>query len=50
VCAELTLPTYVARQLQAIDALTMQITAADRELAATAKADLTARRLMTVPI
>lgn len=43
------LPSYVERQLQAIDALTVHITEADRELAATARADPIARRLMTVP-
>jgi transposase len=43
------LPSYVARQLETIDALTTQIGAADRELAGTAKADPIARRLMTVP-
>lgn len=48
-CAELTLPSYVDRQLRTIDALTEQIVEADRELAATAKADPVARRLMTAP-
>lgn len=43
------LPTYIERQLRTIEALTMEIGAADRELAATAKADPVARRLMTVP-
>lgn len=47
--AATTLPTYVDRQLRTIDALTVEIADADRELAATAKADATARRLMTVP-
>jgi len=47
--AETALPTYVDRQLRTIDALTVEIDAADRELAATAKADPIARRLMTVP-
>jgi transposase len=48
-CAEVTLPSYVDRQLRAIDALTEQIAEADRELAATAKADPIARRLVTAP-
>jgi transposase len=48
-CAEATIPTYVERQLQAIEAMSVQITAADRELVASAKADPTARRLMTAP-
>jgi transposase len=43
------LPTYVDRQLRMIDALNAEIADADRELAATAKADPIARRLMTVP-
>jgi transposase len=47
--AEATLPTYVDRQLRTIDALTVEIADADRELAAIAKADATTRRLMTVP-
>ena len=47
--AETTLPTYVARQLRALEALNEQIAEADRELATTAKADPIARRLMTVP-
>jgi transposase len=46
---ESALPTYVERQLRTIDALTVEINLADRELAATAKADPIARRLMTVP-
>ena len=48
-CAEIALPSYVDRQLRTIDALTEQIAEADRELAATAKADPIARRLMTAP-
>ena len=48
-CPESTLPSYVERQLHIIDALTVEIAEADRELAATAKADPIARRLMTVP-
>jgi transposase len=48
-CAETTLPSYVDRQLRMIDALSKQIAEADRELAATAKADPIARRLMTAP-
>jgi transposase len=43
------LPPYVERQLRAIDALTVEISLADRELTATATADPIARRLMTVP-
>jgi transposase len=48
-CAEATLPTYVERQLQAIEGLSVHIAAADRELVADAKADPIARRLMTAP-
>lgn len=48
-CAAAPLPTSVTRQLEAIEALTVQIAAADRELIATARADPLARRLMTVP-
>ena len=44
-----TLPTYVERQLRTLDALNVEIADADRELARTAKADTTARRLMTAP-
>jgi transposase len=47
--ADRPLPTYVERQLRTLDSLTLEILAADRELAATAKADPIARRLMTVP-
>jgi transposase len=47
--AETPLPTYVERQLRTIEALTVEICAADRDVAATAKADAIARRLMTVP-
>jgi transposase len=47
--AETPLPSYVERQLRAIDALTEQIGEADRDLATTAKADPIACRLMTVP-
>jgi transposase len=43
------LPPYVARQLRAIAALTVAITEADRDLAALARTDPIARRLMTVP-
>jgi transposase len=43
------LPPYVERQLRTIDALTAEIGDADRDLATVAKADPTARRLMTVP-
>jgi transposase len=46
---ETTLPTYVERQLRTIESLTKEIADADRELAATAKADPIAQRLMTVP-
>ena len=49
VYAETTLPTYVDRQLRALESLNEQIADADRELATTAKADPIARRLMTVP-
>jgi transposase len=48
-CADTTLPTYVERQLRTLDSLNQEITDADRELAAAAKADPIARRLMTVP-
>jgi transposase len=41
------IPCYVERQLRTIDALSVEIREADRELAAIAKADLIARRLMT---
>ena len=44
-----TLPTYVERQLRAHRLAQREIADADRELAATAKADPIARRLMTVP-
>jgi transposase len=44
-----TLPSYVERQLRMIESLTKEIADADRDLAATAKADPIARRLMTVP-
>ena len=47
--AETTLPTYVERQLRALESLNEEIADADRELATTAKADPIARRLMTVP-
>ena len=43
------MPGYVERNLKAINFLTEQIEEADRELGATAKADPTCRRLMTVP-
>src|SRR4051794_17023649 len=45
-CAGTELPSYVDRQLRMIDVLTEQIAEADRELAATAKADPVACRLM----
>lgn len=48
-CGETAIPGYVDRQLRMIDVLTEQIAEADRELAATAKADSVARRLMTAP-
>jgi transposase len=48
-CADRPLPGYVDRQLRTIEALSAQIAEADRELAATAKTDPIARRLMTVP-
>jgi transposase len=44
-----TLPTYIDRQLRTIESLNKEIAEADGELAATAKADPIARRLMTVP-
>ena len=43
------LPSYIERQLRMIDELNGEISQADRELAATAKADPVARRLMTAP-
>jgi len=42
-------PSYVERQLRTVEALTIEIREADRELAAAAKADPIGRRLMTVP-
>lgn len=47
--SEMSLPTYIVRQLRMIDALNGEISEADRELAAVAKADPVARRLMTTP-
>ena len=47
--ADATLPPYVERQLRTLESLNQEITDADRELAAAAKADPIARRLMTVP-
>lgn len=47
--AETMLPAYVARQLRVLESLNEEIASADRELAATAKADPIAARLMTVP-
>jgi transposase len=46
---ETPLPTYVERQLRAVEALNEEIAAADRELSTTAKADPIVTRLMTVP-
>jgi len=43
------LPTYVERQLQAIEQLTLSIKAFDKEFAAIAEADPVCRRLMTAP-
>jgi transposase len=43
------LPSYVERQLRMIETLNGEIREADRELAATAKDDPIARRLMTAP-
>jgi transposase len=43
------LPTYIERQLRIIDDLNGEISEADRELAAVAKGDPVARRLMTTP-
>lgn len=48
-CQNTPLPSYVERQLRTIESLNKDIVEADRELAATAKADPIARRLMTVP-
>jgi transposase len=42
-------PSYVERQLRAVEALTAEIEAADRDIESQAKADETCRRLMTVP-
>jgi transposase len=47
--SEAPLPSYIERQLRMIDALNDEIRQADRELAAVAKADPVARRLMTAP-
>lgn len=47
--SEAPLPSYVERQLGMIHDLTREISQADRELAAVAKADPVARRLMTAP-
>lgn len=47
--SEAPLPDYVERQLRMIDAVNEEIHQADRGLAAAAKADPVARRLMTVP-
>jgi transposase len=44
-----TLPSYVLRQLEALDALSPSIGQADKEVAASAKANEVSRRLMTVP-
>lgn len=49
ICADTTIPTYVERQLRTLELLNKEISEADRELAAIAKTDPTARRLMTVP-
>lgn len=43
------LPTFVERQLRAIDALSQEIKEADKELASKAKAHVVCRRLMTIP-
>jgi transposase len=43
------LPSYVARQLRMVEALTVEIHEADRELAALAQADPVGRRCLTVP-
>jgi transposase len=48
-CADIPLPEYVERQLRMLEVLTVEISAADRDVAARAKADPIARRLMTVP-
>jgi transposase len=47
--SEVPLPSYIERQLRMIDTLNDEISQADRELAAAAKADPVARRLMTAP-
>src|SRR5258708_14621705 len=43
------LPTYVERNLKALESLSEQIVEADKELEQLAKQDPTCRRLMTVP-
>jgi transposase len=43
------LPSYVARQLDAIESLTTRIAEADQELAKLAEQDATCQRLMSVP-
>ena len=43
------LPSYVTRQLQAIEEMTLHILAADKELEALAEKDATCPRLMSVP-
>jgi transposase len=43
------LPDYVERQLRTVDALTIEINEADKEMERRAGADETCRRLMTVP-
>jgi transposase len=44
-----TLPAYVARQLEVLEGLDAAIAASEKELSLQAKADATAKRLMTVP-
>jgi len=45
-----TVPSYVTRQLDTIDALTRSLAAADHDVRCAAKADPTCRRLMSVPV
>jgi transposase len=46
---EQNVPSFVSRQLDALDALSAQIKAADQEIKAVAESDLVCQRLMTVP-
>ena len=47
--SKMELPSYVTRQLQAIEEMTLHILAADKELEALAEKDATCPRLMSVP-